>query len=176
MKCTTALITFIATASAASIERYEGARHHKRGAALDQVIGIMTPVLNGLNSYDGTLQCFNGGDSTGFKNAGTTLLTTVKTAVANLGNMTANLTMDEAYGFQSTSDSLNKAGDSVIGHLGDKKAVYQAWGLCSYINPFVNDLCTFQPLPLSPFPGALLGSCQHANVFLPIAKPAMSTI
>ncbi|KAL2878733.1 hypothetical protein SGCOL_005958 [Colletotrichum sp. CLE4] len=96
---------------------------------LSQVNTIMTTVLNGIQSLDGSICAYAGGDSKDLEDASTTMLTTIRTATYNAVAMLA-LTMDEAIAFQPLSDQLNAAGDKLLVDLSEKVPSFAQAGIC----------------------------------------------
>ncbi|KAK0372062.1 hypothetical protein CLIM01_10587 [Colletotrichum limetticola] len=96
---------------------------------LSQVNTIMTTVLNGIQSLDGSICAYAGGDGKDLEDASSTMLTTIRTATYNAVAMLA-LTMDEAIAFQPLSDELNAAGDKLLVDLSDKVPSFAQAGIC----------------------------------------------
>ncbi|KAK1624860.1 hypothetical protein BDP81DRAFT_382055 [Colletotrichum phormii] len=96
---------------------------------LSQVNTIMTTVLNGIQSLDGSICAYAGGDGKDLEDAPTTMLTTIRTATYNAVAMLP-LTMDEAIAFQPLSDQLNAAGDKLLIDLSEKVPSFAQAGIC----------------------------------------------
>ncbi|KAK1963304.1 hypothetical protein LY78DRAFT_203635 [Colletotrichum sublineola] len=96
---------------------------------LSTVNTIMTTVLNGIQSLDGSICAYNGGPGAELEEASGKMLTIIRTATYNAAAMLP-LTMDEAIAFQPLSDQLNAAGDKLLVDLSDKVPLFAKSGAC----------------------------------------------
>ncbi|GKT43015.1 uncharacterized protein ColSpa_03196 [Colletotrichum spaethianum] len=96
---------------------------------LSTVNTIMTTVLNGIQSLDGSICAYSGGPGKELEDASSTMLTIIRTATYNAASMLA-LTMDEAIAFQPLSDQLNAAGDKLLVDLSNKVDLFAKSGAC----------------------------------------------
>ncbi|OHE96010.1 hypothetical protein CORC01_08703 [Colletotrichum orchidophilum] len=96
---------------------------------LSQVDTIMTTVLNGIQSLDGSICAYGGGDGKDLEDASSTMLTTIRNATYNAVAMLP-LTMDEAIAFQPLSDKLNAAGDKLLVDLSAKVPLFAQARIC----------------------------------------------
>ncbi|KAK6215767.1 cell wall protein [Colletotrichum tabaci] len=96
---------------------------------LSTVNTIMTTVLNGIQSLDGSICAYSGGPGKELEDASATMLTIIRTATYNAAAMLP-LTMDEAIAFQPLSDQLNAAGDKLLVDLSNKVPLFAKSGAC----------------------------------------------
>ncbi|KAH8890319.1 hypothetical protein GQ53DRAFT_747420 [Thozetella sp. PMI_491] len=106
---------------------------------LAQVSAAVSTVLDGLKTYDGEINKFNGGDPANLLAATTTMINTVKTAVVGIKAAT-NVSLEEAMNFKPLSDAMNVAGDAVLTDLNIKVAVFEAEHLCGVFHEEVGEL------------------------------------
>ncbi|TDZ16201.1 hypothetical protein C8034_v008185 [Colletotrichum sidae] len=97
---------------------------------LSEVNTIMTTVLNGIQSLDGSINAYSGGPGLELVDASNTMLTIIRTATNNAAVMIP-LTIDEAIAFQPLSDELNAAGDKLLVDLEAKVPTFAQSHACA---------------------------------------------
>lgn len=96
---------------------------------LTTVNTIMTTVLNGIQSLDGSILAYTGGPGTELQDASATMLEIIRNATNNAAAMLP-LSTDEAIAFQPLSDQLNAAGDKLLVDLESKVPIFAQSDAC----------------------------------------------
>ncbi len=132
MKLTTTLALFAAGVSASRFQQL-------RLRDLAEVESIVTTVLGAIQTFDGQVSNFTGGDPSNLSSDCTKMVYTVKTAVKNL-NPVSNVSLQDAYNFKPLSDQMNAAGDKLLDDLDSQVSLFKSLGLCSYVYPGIQEL------------------------------------
>lgn len=129
MKTATFSLLVLGLGAAASVVDHIPSRVRRD---LPTITNVINSVGEKLNALDAAAVAFNGGDSTAFQSAATSLETTIQDGLTQVQG-TSELTLTDAVGLQSQVTVLQEAATKLVTDLAAKKTQVQDAGLCTTV-------------------------------------------